>query len=353
MAQVVDYKVEIEGTGDITERIAGRVKDITITSGKRARDDGATLTLIDFPDPIAWPERGKKIQFSVARPGESFVAVGPQLKLDTPVSSGPPRMLSIRCNTIPPPRPRAPTGSVEADPGASVGDSQSVDFGENSSGENNNLLYAFADLHRSQGTFRDIVIAHDVIDLPVEGGQRDETAAQLWARMAQDHRLSVRVRDGVLHVTQLHPTSSTRTGREITTHTIDVDTDLIRWSGGELASRAAEVRSVTARWHDPASGSAGTVVEGSGRPRHADRREYPNEAAARNAAQQRLRGFAADARKLSVVVFGKPALVAHGRIEFSAEIRPGVGAGRWQIAKAVHHITGGGVYTTALDLEGL
>lgn len=342
MAQVVDYKIEIEGTGDVTERLAGRVKDITITSGKRARDDGATLTLIDFPDPIAWPERGKKIQFSVALPGEAFVPIGPKLKLDTPVSSGPPRMLSIRCNTIPPPRP-----GVSADPGASVGDSQTVDQGEH------NRILEFAFLHRNQGTFRDVVIADSVRDLPVEGGQRDETAAQLWARVAQDHRLSVRVRDGVLHVTTLHPTSSTRTGREITTHTIDVDTDLIRWSGGELASRAAEVRSVTARWHDPATGSAGTVVEGSGRPRHADRREYPTEAAARNAAQQRLRGFAADARQLSVVVFGKPAYVAHGRIEFSAEIRPGVGAGRWQIAKATHHITGDGVYTTALDLEGL
>lgn len=340
MAQVVDYKIEIEGTGDIAERLAGRVKDITITSGKRARDDGATLTLIDFPDPIAWPERGKKIQFSVALPGEAFVPIGPKLKLDTPVSSGPPRMLSIRCNTIPPPRP-----GVSAEPGASVGDSQ----------RRNDLdtVFQFALLHRNQGTFSDVVVDAAVQNLPVEGGQRDETAAQLWARMAQDHHLSVRVRDGVLHVTQLHPTSSTRTGREITTHTIDVDTDLVSWSGGELASRAAEVRSVTARWHDPSTGSAGTVVEGSGRPRHADRRDYPNEAAARNAAQQRLRGFAADARKLSVVVFGKPAYVAHGRIEFSAEIRPGVGAGRWQIAKATHHIKGDGVYTTALDLEGL
>jgi len=229
-----------------------------------------------------------------------------------------------------------------------VGDSQTVDLGEE------NSILGFANLHRIQGTFSDVVVADDVRFLPVEGGQRDETAAQLWARVAQDHRLSVRVRDGVLHVTQMHPTSSSRTGRPITTHTIDVaGGDLISWNGGELASRAAEVRSVTARWHDPATGSAGTVVEGSGRPRHADRRAYPNEAAARNAAQQRLRGFAADARKLSVVVFGKPAYVAHGRIEFSEELRPGVGAGRWQIAKAVHHITGDSVYTTALDLEGL
>lgn len=347
MARVVRYKVEIEGTGDITDRLAGRVESITVTDGKHARDDGATLELIDYPEPIAWPERGKKIQFSVAHADEPFELLGPQFKLDTPVSSGPPRMLSIRCNTIPPPRPRASNGSVEADPGASIGDSQTVDQGYA------NRILEFAFLHRNQGTFRDVVIAREVRDLPVEGGQRDETAAQLWARMAQDHHLSVRVRDGVLHVTQLHPAASTRTGRPITTHTVDVHTELISWSGGELASRAAEVRSVLARWHDAAAGRGGQVVEGSGRPQHADRRTYPNEAAARNAAQQRLRGFAADARKLSVVVFGHPKYVAHGRIEFSEEIRPGVGAGRWQIAKATHHITGAGVYTTGLDLEGI
>lgn len=342
MERSVQYKIEVEGTGDITERLAGRVKSFTVTDGKHARDDGATLELIDFPEPIAWPERGKKIQFSVALPGESFVPLGPKLKLDTPVSSGPPSMLSIRCNTIPPPR-----AGVSSEPGASMGDSQTRDLGEN------NRLAAFAYLHRNQGTFSDVVLAAEVLDLPVEGGQRDETASQLWARMAQDHHLSVRIRDGVLHVTQLHTASSARTGRPITTLTLDTATDLVSWSGFELASRAAEVRSVTASWHNVGAGTRGQVTEGSGRPRHVDRHVYPDEASARNAAQQRLRGFAADARKGSVVVFGKPVYAAHGRLEFSAEIRPGVGAGRWCIAKATHQVTGGGVYTTALDLEGV
>lgn len=347
--RVVRYKIEIEGTGDITERLAGRVAGFTLTDGKHARDDGATLELIDFPEPIAWPEHGKKIQFSVALPGEPFVPLGPQLKLDTPVSSGPPRMLSVRCNTIPPPRPRRP--GVSSEEGASMGDSQT----RNLLTESNvpNTLANFAYLHRGQGAFTDVVIAADVMELPVEGGQRDETAGQLWARMAQDHRLSVRVRDGVLHVSQLHTATSARTGRPITTLTVDTATDLISWSGFELASRAAEVRSVMARWHNVGAGTSGAVTEGRGRPRHVDRHVYEDEASARNAAQQRMRGFAADARKGSVVVFGKPFYAAHGRIEFSEEIRPGVGAGTWCIAKAAHHVTGDGVYTTALDLEGV
>lgn len=343
MARTVDYKIEIDGVGDITERLAGRVENITVTDGKRASDDGATLSLIDFPEPVAWPAQGKKIQFSVALPGEQFVPLGPKLKLDTPVSSGPPRMLSIRCNTIPPPR----RGAGSSDVGASVGDSQTVDMAEN------NRLLEFAYLHRNQGAFTDVVVAADVQDLPVVGGQRDETAAQLWARMAQDHHLSVRVRDGVLHVTQLHTASSARTGRPITTQTIDVATDLVSWSGFELATRAAEVRSVLARWHNVGAGTRGQVTEGRGRPQHVDRHVYDDEASARNAAQQRLRGFAADARKGSVVVFGRPAYAAHGRIEFSEEIRPGVGAGTWCIAKAQHQVTGSGVYATALDLEGV
>lgn len=345
MARTVEYKIEIDGVGDVTERLAGRVESIVVTDGKTASDDGATLSLIDFPEPVSWPAQGKKIQFSVALPGEQFVPLGPKLKLDTPVSSGPPRMLSIRCNTIPPPRPRGSSGE------GALGDSQTRDLQTESNVPN--TIANFAYLHRNQGTFSDVVVALDVMDLPVEGGQRDETPAQLWARMEQDHRLSVRIRDGVLHVTQRHTASSTRTSRPITTLTIDVAKDLISWSGFELATRASEVRSVLARWHNVGAGTQGQVVEGRGRPQHVDRHIYDDEASARNAAQQRLRGFAADARKGSVVVFGLPAYAAHGRIEFSEEIRPGVGAGTWCIGKAQHQVMGSGVYSTSLDLEGV
>lgn len=347
MGRIVEVRTRIDGE-DVSDLLLGRIKSLTITDGKRAKDDGATLELIDTRPRLEWPEGARRIDFSVRAGGAEWVQVGPVFQLDTPVSSGGAGkvpMLSVKCSTIPRRRP-SPQGAVQSNFG---GDSQTVVM---EGGEDQQTVANFAYLDRERSVVTAVHIdPPELAQLRVQGGRRDETPGEQWARTMQEHGISVRIRDGEMYITEHHPQRTVRSRQPIGEIEIPMH-EITGWTGARVSVKA-NVRRAEARWHNPATGERGTETVGSGSPHRSDRRVYRNAAEARTAARRRLHRARSRAREMTLTVHGRPEYAASGRISTAEEIRPGIVAGPWEILKVTHKIASGSAYTSTLNLGGV
>lgn len=322
MGLIPAWKVEIDGR-DITERLRDRLLSLKVSDGKHARQDTASITLIDDP-PVDWPLAGRTAKIWMGWDDE-LEEMG-EYQVAAPESKGPPASLSIAFSPIPPPRPRTGLAGV---------DYQSLGSSTFSYADEGHQLDKWARRAGEDLGLR-VVIHGDIGDRIITATQQNETHGKFWDRQARELGLTVRVHNGDLIIAPAHTTTSARTGRELPTITIARE-DVEDWSG-TLIERST-TRRVAARWFDPARGLGGESSSGSGSPARTLPRVYPTEAAATQATQAALRRARAGGAVLDLSVRGDTRLRAHARVNLSEAMRPGLD-GTYQINTAEHEIAG-------------
>lgn len=332
MGLIPAWKVEIDGQ-DITARLRDRLLSLEVTDGKRGRQDTAAISLIDAP-PVDWPMAGRTAKLWMGWDDE-LEEMG-EYQVSTPRSKGPPARLEIALSPILPPRPRTGLEGVDYQ---SLGSST--------------FSYANEDFQLDKWVQRAgddlglrVIIHGDIRDRVVDLTQENETHGKFLERLAREQGLTVRVHNGDLIVAPAHATTSARTGREIPTITL-APADVLEWDGG-LMERTT-VRSVSARWFDPARGVGGTSGSGSGSPARTLPRFYPTEAAAGVAAQAAAQRARAGGAELILTMRGDTRLRAHVRVNLAEAMRPGL-AGLYQINEA-KHVVAGESYSTTITCE--
>jgi phage protein D len=328
-----DWRVAIDGD-DITPRIRDRFVSLTVVDGKKPRDDRCTIELFDDPW-IDWPENGRKIKVWMGYAGEELTEMG-EYALAVPRSKGPPAVLSVTGNAIPPPR----SSSSSSTPGPGLGtDSFTYEKG----GTVQQLVERAA---RDLGDL-ETTVSSGIAGLEISDRQRDETHANYLQRLARSNGFTFKIRNGRLIMTDGHAATGARTGRAVTT--VEVPLSAIRNWDGQFVPRSAVSR-VDARWHSTSQNKSGRERAGSGRPRTTLPRTYATPEEARRAAAAALARGAADAQTLKLKLDGHPVYMAHTRVDLRGVLRPGV-EGLYQVEKATHRITGSTSYETSLDTK--
>jgi phage protein D len=206
---------------------------------------------------------------------------------------------------------------------------------------------------------------------------KDMTLAAIVGKIAGEHRLSHRVGPSLAGIRPSHLSQTEESDLHFLTRLAeDYDAvfkvasgELLFWPEGDswhladlegdlivtrlMSSRVAITRggrdkyqSVAARWHDKAAKKTYYELAGEGEPKYTLRHTYPSAAAAKAAAQAKLKALNSGSDSVSVTRPGDHRLAA-GRIVQLDGFRPHVD-GYWVIDSATHTIGSGG-YTTTVE----
>lgn len=206
-----------------------------------------------------------------------------------------------------------------------------------------------------------------------------KTLGEIVAKVAGEHRLSPRVGPALRNILPSHLSQTEESDLHFLTRLAeDYDAvfkvssgELVFWPEGDswhtaelvgdlivtrpMASRVSITRgerdkykSVAARWHSKKAKKSFFELAGEGEPKYTLRHTYPSAAAAKAAAQAKLKALNSGADTVSVTLPGKPQL-ASGRVVQLDGFRPHVD-GYWVIDSATHTVDSGG-YSTTIDCK--
>lgn len=304
-----DFRLTL-GDQDLTAKIAARLLTLNVRDNSGDEADELELTLDDRDNAIEAPRRGVVLSLSLGWAGELLTPIG-AFTVDECEPSGPPDLLTIRA--------------------------KAADMREG------------AKAQRSR-SFRDTTIGAIVSRIATENGltpavaeplasiqighrdQANESDLHFLTRLGRDYGAVAAPKDGRL-VFAPAGTGLSASGQTLEAVVLDrTRGDLLSWRG--LSADRSSHGSVRARWRDAGAARTRRVTAGSGDPSKTLSRIYPNEAAARAAAEAELARLGRAGNGVSLTLPGRAEIFAQTPVE-TRGLRPEL-TGRW-IAETVEH----------------
>ncbi len=316
-----DFKVIAAGI-NITSQISDRLLGLTVNDEIGTKTDQVEIALDDRGNAIDLPPPGAPLLVAMGYK-EAFLMPMGLYTADEVVAKGPPDTVTIR--------------GKAADLGGTIKEQKTRAWDDKTIEE---IVTAIAGEHELEPKVAEVYadFHYDHLD------QTDESDINLLIRIAKDHDALATVKGGsLLFVTKGE--GKTASGLDMLPIPI-TKSGKIAWSM-TFATRE-DFNSVSANWHDQATGKKEKVTEGDGAPVKKLRHTYANEGEARASAKAALAEIKRSKDTLSMTMPGNPAIAAGGQI-LAIGFRAGVN-GTWSIKSASHRINSGG-FTTSIECE--
>jgi len=320
------YSIKADGA-DITRLIQGRLLCLTVTDETGWQSDRATIELDDRGNPFALPAKGAKLDISmgVKKEGTPHINHMGQFVVDDISISGPPDKLIIEAKAADM-KKRLKEKTTRAWDNVTLSDIVAT-----------------------------IAAKHDLT--PVVGAelagvrfphldQTEESDMHLLTRLGHAHDAVAKPMAGRLLMVKKGQ-AKTAAGKSLPTVTLTRE-DFILPGWDYQAPDRGRYKAVTAYYQDIQGGEKQPVTIGSGTPVRKVGGIFPTQAQADQAARSRLDQLNRGTATLRGSVYGKPNLMAEGRINVIG-IRSGVN-GLWSLTSVTTAITDTG-YTVSFNAE--
>ncbi|MGQ5312561.1 phage late control D family protein [Xanthomonas arboricola pv. corylina] len=321
---IPQWRVLLDGT-DLTERIAPRLLDLTLTECRGGEADQLDLRIHDHDGRMALPKRGVRLAVALGWKATGLVDKGTFI-VDEVEYSGAPDIITVR----------ARSADLTAD----------VRTRRERSWHNTTLGAVLNTLAGEHGLTPRVAEALARIKLP-HLDQANESNMNLLTRLGQRFNAVATVKAGALVFAPIGA-GTTATGKPLPTVTLTRrDGDQHRYS---VADRDAYT-GVCAYWVDKGKARRQSVLVGTDDNAKRLRESYADEATARQQAHAELERVKRGMSKFEYVL-------AIGRADLSPEqqvtihgFKPEISSVKWLISKVVHLVKSTG-FSTQIELDG-
>ncbi|MCC4600170.1 phage late control D family protein [Xanthomonas melonis] len=321
---IPQWRVVLDGT-DLTERIAPRLRDLTLTECRGGDADQLDLSIHDHDGKMALPKRGVRLAVALGWKATGLVDKGSFL-VDEVEYSGAPDIITVRARS--------------ADLTAGMRTRRERSWHDTTLSA---VLKALAGEHGLTPRVADALAG---ITLP-HLDQANESDVNLLTRLGQRFNAVASVKAGALLFAPIGA-GTTATGKPLPTGTLTRrDGDQHRYS---VADRDAYT-GVRAYWMDKAKVKRQSVLVGTDDNAKQLRESYADQATARQHAHAELERVKRGLAKFEcTLALGRADLFPEQRIKVSG-FKPEIDGQSWLIARTTHTVSGSGGFTTALELE--
>ncbi|PKV14560.1 phage late control D family protein [Xanthomonas prunicola] len=321
---IPQWRVLLDGT-DLTERIAPRLRDLTLTECRGGDADQLDLSIHDHDGKIALPKRGVRLAVALGWKATGLVDKGTFI-VDEVEYSGAPDIITVRARS--------------ADLTTDMRTRRERSWHNTTLGD---VLNALAGEH---GLTPRVAEALARTKLP-HLDQANESNMNLLTRLGQRFDAIATVKAGALVFAPIGA-GTTATGKPLPTVTLTRrDGDQHRYS---VADRDAYT-GVRAYWVDKGKARRQSVLVGTDDNAKRLRESYADAATARQHAHAELERIKRGLAKLGyTLAIGRADLFPEQRLTMSG-FKPEIDGQSWLIAKVTHTINGSSGFTTALELE--
>lgn len=314
--------------GDLTETYAGRLASLQITDNSTEQADTVTIELSNHDGRLPVPAEGEILSIAIGYEGNT-VDKG-QFVVDQVSLSGFPERMTL---------------SGKAAPFAAAGGFTPIQSRKTRSFDQITLGELVTNLAAECGMVPGVAPQYYGIEIP-HLDQTNESNMNLLTRLARDYEALMKPTFGRLLFLP-RSTGTSLSGAAIAGPTI---------SKGEVASYSGQFSqrtkfgSVTARWHDPATGETKSFTL-AGQSDGADYEApnlYPDETAAKNAAKSFLKSSERGSESITIELSGRPDIIAEGLITLTGF--PDAMNKSWTIKTVTHSLSPSG-FTTSVQAE--
>ncbi|QWN07005.1 phage late control D family protein [Xanthomonas citri] len=321
---IPQWRVVLDGT-DLTERIAPRLLDLTLTECRGGEADQLDLRIHDHDGKTALPKRGVRLAVALGWKATGLVGKGSFI-VDEVEYSGAPDVITVRARS--------------ADLTANVRTRRERSW------HNTTLGAVLNTLAGEHGLTPRVAESLAKIKLP-HLDQANESDMNLLTSLGQRFDAVATMKGGALVFAPIGA-GTTATGKPLPAVTLTRrDGDQHRYS---VADRDAYT-GVRAYWVDKGKARRQSVLVGTDDNAKRLQESYADEATARQHAHAELERVKRGVAKFDFNL-------ALGRAELSPEqiivaqgFKPELDTQRWLIAKVIHKVDGAGGFTSALELE--
>ncbi|MFW9571077.1 phage late control D family protein [Xanthomonas euvesicatoria pv. euvesicatoria] len=317
------WRVVLDGT-DLTERIAPRLLDLTLTECRGGEADQLDLRFHDHDGKMALPKRGVRLAVALGWKATGLVDKGTFI-VDEVEYSGAPDIITVRARS--------------ADLTADMRTRRERSWHNTTLGA---VLNALAGEHGLTPRVADALARTKLPHLD----QVNESNMNLLTRLGQRFDAVATVKGGALVFAPIGA-GTTATGKPLPTVTLTRrDGDQHRYS---VADRDAYT-GVRAYWVDKGKARRQSALVGTDDNAKRLRESYADEATARQHAHAELERVKRGLAKFEInLAIGRPDLFPGLQVRLNG-FKPGIDSMKWLTVKATHNIDGHGL-TTALFLE--
>ncbi|ACD60041.1 phage late control D family protein [Xanthomonas oryzae] len=321
---IPQWRVVLDGI-DLTERIAPRLRDLTLTECRGGDADQLDLSIHDHDGKMALPKRGVRLAVALGWKATGLVDKGTFL-VDEVEYSGAPDIITVRARS--------------ADLTAGMRTRRERSWHDTTLGT---VLNALAGEHRLTPRVAEAFARTKLPHLD----QANESDMNLLTRLGQRFDAVASVKAGALLFAPIGA-GTTATGKPLATVTLTRrDGDQHRYS---VADREAYT-GVRAYWTDKGKARRQSVLVGTDDNAKRLSESYADEATARQHARAELERIKRGLAKLDyTLAIGRADLFPEQRLTMSG-FKPEIDRQSWLIAKVTHTINGSIGFTTALELE--
>lgn len=318
------WRVVLDGN-DLTDRIAPRLIDLTLTECRGGEADQLHLRIHDHDGRMALPRRGVTLTVAIGWRDTGLIDKG-SFRVDEVEHSGAPDIITIRARS--------------ADLTQKIRTRRERSWHEVTLGK---VLRGLAGEHglkaQIDAALADIAIPH--LD------QTGESDVHLLQRLGKQYDAVATVKNGTLLFAPIG-SGATASGAPLPQPRITRQSgDGHRWHVADRESYSG----VSASWGDKAAAQKKTVTVGNAQNAKRLQHSYSSAAAARQAAQsewQRIqRGTANFSLRLAL---GRADLYPEQRVTVEG-FKPEIDGTKWLIEKTTHTLTGIGGFTTQVEME--
>lgn len=319
------FKITANGS-NITELVADRLIDLSVTDEAGVKSDKLTIELDDRDQLIEIPSKGAELSVALGWEGSQLVELGTYIVDEVEVTGGP-RTMSIRASAT------DFNGSISSQKERSWHDTTLGKIARTIAGEHDLTPVVSAAMDA-------VAIAH---------ADQNESDIQFLTRLAANYGGVIKTPEGKLVLAERGRTKAV-SGAQIQPITIK-PTDESSWAMTTTGRGSYE--GVRAYYHDKGKAKRTGVVAGK---HAADARilsmshTYANASEAQAAAEAKLSALDKGESKLSIRgLIGNPAISAEQEITVEG-FRNGVD-GKWVITKVEHKVGGNSAFITDIECE--
>lgn len=318
------WRATLDGV-DITDRIAPRLLDLTLTESRGDEADQVDLRLHDHDGRLALPRRGVTLALAFGWADSGIVNKG-TFVVDEAEHSGPPDIITIRARS--------------ADLTRSIRTRRERSWHDTTLGA---VLRTLAGDHALKAA---VAPALDSVALP-HLDQGNESDLNLLTRLGKRFDAVATIKSGTLIFKPID-SATTKEGISLPVQT------LTRASGDShrytVVDRDA-VTGVRAYWGDRSAARRKAVLAGSSKNEKKLQQTYASESEALQHAKAELQRLARGTATLSFKLALGRADLYPGQAVKVVGIKPDVDSMNWLVVKATHAIDGNTGFTTTLELE--
>ena len=307
MRALPDFRLTL-GDADLTAKVRDRLKTLTVTDNSGEESDTLEIVIDDRDNTVESPPRGRVLNVSMGYRDAGLFYLG-KFTVDEVEPEGPPDIITIRAKA--------------ADMRAGLKVQRTRAFRNTTIGA---IVSRIADENGLQPAVAIELASRSV----AHRDQANESDLHFLTRLGREYGAVAAPKDGKL-VFAPSATGVSASGQALTAVTLD-RADLTRWRA--VQADRDEHGKVRARWRDTSAGRTKFAVAGSGDPVKTLRNLYPNEAAAKAAAEAELTRLKGAENGVELTLDGRADIVAQTPITVTglrAEL-----SGAWIVETAVH-----------------